>query len=68
MEELLDEPRYKEFPAKIFDTIAESNEFVAELRSLDISYMTQINSPPKRLKQPVTYIVMILDPGHGTRH
>lgn len=59
---------YQEFPARIFDTIAEAQVFTAMLARLEISHRIVLDMPPKRLKLPVQTIVILLDAYDGIRH
>jgi len=59
---------YQEFPARIFDTVAEAQVFTAMLARLEISYRVILDTPPKRLKLPMQTVVVLLDTGHGVRH
>ena len=59
---------YQEFPARIFDTVAEAQVFTAMLARLEISHRVILDTPPKRLKLPMQTIVILLDTFDGIRH
>jgi hypothetical protein len=59
---------YQDFPACIFNTIAEAQVFTAMLARLEISHRVILDMPPKRLKLPVQTIVILLDAYDGIRH
>jgi hypothetical protein len=59
---------YQDFPARIFNTIAEAQIFTAMLARLEISHRVILDMPPKRLKLPVQTIVILLDAYDGIRH
>jgi|TARA_R110002110_G_scaffold124378_1_gene301711 hypothetical protein len=59
---------YQEFPARIFNTIAEAQVFTAMLARLEISHRVILDTPPKRLKLPIQTIVILLDGFDGIRH
>lgn len=50
------------FPAKVFDTTREAQEFTRMLMQLDMSYAVRIIEPRKRLMLPMQTVVMVL--GH----
>ena len=66
IEQFVDE--YQEFPARIFDTVAEATAFTAMLARLEISYRVILDTPPKRLRLPMQTVVVLLDTEHGVRH
>ena len=59
---------YQDFPARIFNTIAEAQIFTAMLARLEISHRVILDMPPKRLKLPIQTIVILLDAYDGIRH
>lgn len=55
-------------PAKIFTSAAKATAFTSQLMELQISFMTRIVMPPKRLGLPMQTIVVLLGTEEGIKH
>lgn len=59
---------HDEFPAKVFNSVCEAQEFTALLTRLEISHRVSLQTFPKRLNLPMQTVVMLLDLEYGVRH
>jgi hypothetical protein len=56
------------WPARIFDSVAEAQIFMAMLARMEISHRVILDTPPKRLRLPMQTVVILLDGLDGIRH
>jgi hypothetical protein len=52
---------YQDFPARIFDSVVEAQDFTRQLTELQISFMVKLVTSRKRLNLPMQTVVILLD-------